>query len=220
MIFDDREQAGRLLAEKLSHLRGTRPLVLAVPRGALPMGQIVANQLDGELDVVLVHKLGHPFNPELAIGSVSETGEVALQEHARELGVSQEYVDQEADRQLETLRERRRRFTPGREAASARGRTVIVIDDGVATGATLLAALKLVREQEPEKLVAAIGVAPASALARLREIADEVVCLHSPREFFAVGEFFRDFGQVTDRDVIEILRQERGEVPSERGDGT
>jgi predicted phosphoribosyltransferase len=209
MIFRDREDAARQLAAKLKAFRGRNPLVLAVPRGALPMGKILAEELDGELDVVLVHKIGAPANPEYAIGAVDELGQVALRAAAIAEGVPSAYVDAEAARQLATLRERRARYTPGHGAVDTRGRVVIVVDDGIATGATLKAALELVRRQKPERLVAAIGVAPRESLAEIRKLVDEVVCLATPSPFFAVGQFFRDFRQVEDEEAIAILRAAR-----------
>ncbi|HLF55305.1 MAG TPA: phosphoribosyltransferase family protein [Thermoanaerobaculia bacterium] len=212
MIFRNREDAAHQLAAKLSAYRGRHPLVLAVPRGALPMGRILAEELDGELDVVLVHKLGAPDNPEYAIGAVDELGEVALRAAAVEEYVRPQYVEAESARQLAVLRERRKRYTPGRGAADARDRVVIVVDDGVATGATLRSALELVRRQKPKHLVAALGVAPHESLTELRKHADEVVCLATPSPFFAVGQFFDDFRQVEDEEAIAILRAARADA--------
>ena len=207
MIFRDREDAACKLAERLGHYRGRNPLILAVPRGAVPMGRILADALDGDLDVVLVHKLGAPGNPELAVGSVTEDGGVTVSPFAREIGVTQEYIDREAADRLEELRERRRRYTPVREPADPAGRVVIVVDDGVATGATLSAALRGLRTRKPAELVAAVAVAPPETLERLRAEADRVVCLSAPQPFFAVGQFFLSFPQVSDDEVVEILRR-------------
>ena len=169
------------------------------------MAAQIAEVLEGELDVVLVHKLGAPGNPEFAVGAVSEDGTVDIADHAWQLGINETYLQQEADEQLQTLRRRRAQYTPVRSAIDPAGRVVIVVDDGIATGSTMLAALKAVRDQQPAKLVAAVGVAPPRALERMRAVADDVVCPLKPEMFRAVGEFFRTFGQVDDEEVISIL---------------
>ena len=207
MPFQSREQAAHLIAKKLASYKGKNPLVLGIPRGAVPMAKIIADTLNGELDIVLVHKLGAPGQPELAIGSIDETGNVYLSDYVRDLGISAEYVNTEKQAQLETLLTRRARFTPLRPPIDPTGRTVIVVDNGIATGATMIAALRAVRAQNPAKLIAAVAVAPPSTLKRMENEADEVVCLEAPLHFYAVGEFFEDFSQVSDEDVIKILRQ-------------
>jgi predicted phosphoribosyltransferase len=209
MIFANRESAARQLVERLAALRGSHPLVLAIPRGAVPMAALIAEALDGELDVVLVRKLGAPGNPELAVGAVAESGEIAVSDVARQLGVPEEYLEREAQRQLAVLRERRRRYTPDGRPADPAGRTVVIVDDGLATGATMMAALELVRRRAPRRLVAAAAVAPPQTLARLRGLADEVVCLAAPPSFRAVGEFFADFSQVSDEEVEAALEADR-----------
>ena len=205
-MFANREQAARQLTERLQAYAGTHPLVLAIPRGGVPMGNIVADALGGELDVVLVHKLGAPGNPELAIGAVSEHGTVFPRTLAQSAGSQEDYIRREAERQLQTLRRRRETYTPDREAVSPEGRTVIIVDDGVATGATMTAALQTVRQEQPRRLIAAMGVAPPKAVEALRTKADEVVCLETPRAFTAVGQAFAEFDEVTDAAVIEALR--------------
>jgi predicted phosphoribosyltransferase len=205
MPFRDREHAARLLARELRAYKGHNPLILAIPRGALPMGKILADELDGELDVALVRKLGAPGNPEYAIGAVCENGEVVLRESPDIESIPATYVEAEKQRQLAVLEERRARYTPERPPVDPQDRVVIVVDDGIATGATLKAALTLVRKRKPRKLIAAIGVAPAASLAEMRGLADEVVCLETPPWFFAVGEFFENFRQVEDAEVVEIL---------------
>ena len=204
-FFTSRIEAAQLLAKRLERYRGQNPLVLGIPRGAVPMAQVIAETLKGELDVVLVHKLGAPFQEEFAIGSVSERGDVHLSEEVEMYGIERSYIDQEAARQLEVLRRRRAAYTPVRPPISPTGRTVIVVDDGVATGWTMIAALRSIRAQKPAKLVAAMAVAPARAAATMKQEADEVVCLATPAGFYAVGQFFADFRQVTDEEVTEIL---------------
>jgi predicted phosphoribosyltransferase len=203
--FRSREHAARLLAERLAKYRGQNPLVLAIPRGAVPMGKIIADSLGGEVDVVLVRKLGAPGQPELAVGAVDEGGQVYLSDYVHALGISPEYIAAEKKSQLETLRERRARYTPLRPPIDPSGRVVIVVDNGIATGATMIAALRAVRARKPAKLIAAVAVAPKETVRKIAKQADEVVCLEVPAVFYAVGEFFEDFSQVTDEEVVAIL---------------
>jgi len=209
MLFRDREEASRLLAERLIGYRGRNPLVLAIPRGAVPMAQNIAEALDGEMDVVLVHKLGAPGQSELAIGAVDETGEVFLAAHAALLGVSEDYIAREKQAQMKTLERRRAFYTPVHPPVNPSGRIAIVVDDGIATGATMMAALRAVRAKKPLKLIAATAVASREALQMIRGLADEVVCLEAPEIFYAVGQFFLEFPQVSDDEVMTILKQSR-----------
>lgn len=206
--YRDRREAAELLTEALSAYRGRNPLVLAIPRGAVPMGRLIADALGGELDVALVRKLRAPHQPELAIGSIDETGYVYLAEHARQLDLSTSYLEAEKRAQLATLRQRRQQYTTVRPAVSPSGRIVILIDDGIATGSTMIAAIHAVRAKKPAKVIVATAVAPTETVARIRPLVDEMVCLQMPDEFYAVGEFFRDFTQVTDEEVIALLNPE------------
>jgi putative phosphoribosyl transferase len=206
-MFRDRLEAARRLAERLDALRGRRPLVLAIPRGGVPMARVIADALEGELDVVLVRKLGAPGNPEYAIGAVSEDGAVSLEDWARHY--PEQAVSREVERQRERIAARRRHYTPIRPPIDPSGRVVVVVDDGSATGATMAAALTTLRRRDPERLIAAIGVAPADTLERLGRLADEVVCLDAPRGFQAVGQFFADFTQVEDDEVVALLDDAR-----------
>jgi len=210
MPFQNREQAAHLLAKKLANYKGQTPLVLAIPRGAVPMAKIIADALGGELDVVLVRKLRAPGYPELAIGSVDEIGHIYLAEHARDFGIQDEhdkYLEEEKQVQMETLRRRRRLYTPVRPPINPAHRIVVVVDDGIATGSTMIAALRAVRANNPARLIVATAVAPPEALQRIAKEADEVVCLEVPPVFYAIGDFFEDFSQVSDEEVVKTLRQ-------------
>ena len=170
--FRDRAEAAEQLAHALKRWRGTNPLIEAIPRGAVPMGKIIADALDGDLDVVLTRKLRAPGAPELAIGAVDETGWVYVAEHARATGANDDYIRGQVADQLETIRRRRRRYTPDRTPLDPRGRVVIVIDDGLATGATMIAALHAIRAQHPLQLVCAVPVASPEAVDKVRAYAD------------------------------------------------
>lgn len=206
MSFENRAEAAHLLAARLRSYRGQNPLVLAIPRGAVPMGKIIAGALGGELDVVLVRKLRAPYNPELAIGSIDDAGVVYLDPDTRDLWTD-DYLEAEKHVQSETLRQRREMYGLVRPRIDAAGRIAIVIDDGIATGSTMIAALRAVRTTHPAKLIAATAVAPADTLRLIRREADEVVCLETPVVLYAIGSHFRDFRQVSDEDVTAILKE-------------
>jgi predicted phosphoribosyltransferase len=213
-MFYNRDEAAQLLAQSLERYRGKNPLVLAIPRGAVPMAKAIADKLGGEYDVVLVRKLRAPYQAELAIGSIDESGWAYIADFAATAGADSAYIEGEKRIQLETIKQRRAQYTPVRPPINPAGRIVIVIDDGLATGATMIAALHCLRNKNPAKLICAVPVSPPSTLNKVAELADEVVCLESPSDFQAVGQFYLNFPQVEDEEVIEILQGELGHAAS------
>lgn len=169
------------------------------------MGKIIADRLHGELDIVLVRKLGAPHNPEYALGAVDETGWVHLNRSVADEGEANTFIEKEKTRQLELMRQRRARYTPSRQPIDPAGRIVIVVDDGLATGATMMAALHAIRAKRPAELVCAVPVAAPESLANVMPFADKTVCLKTPENFYAVGQFYRYFSQVEDEEVIRLL---------------
>jgi predicted phosphoribosyltransferase len=214
MIFTDRCDAGRRLAAALAHLRDRRPFVFAIPRGGVVVACEVADRLPAPIDVVVPRKLRAPFNPELAIGAVAEGGAVFVDEDTAR-SVSQSYLDGEIEAQRREIARRVRVYRHGRPLPRLDGHTAIVVDDGIATGATLVAALRAIRVLEPARLVAAVPVAPAEGLARLAREAEEVVCLSAPAVFYAVGQFYEDFRQVEDEEVVALLAARSSAQPGE-----
>ena len=203
--FATRADAAEQLAAALAEYRGRNPLVLAIPRGAVGMAALLAEALRGEFDVVLVRKLRAPDNPELAVGAVDETGWTYIAPHAASAGADAAHLEREKRLQLETLRRRRARYTPARPPIDPAGRTAIVVDDGLATGASMIAALHAVRAKAPRELICAVPVAAPDGLERVRPYADKVVCLLAPPEFYAVGQFYSEFPQVEDDEVVRLL---------------
>ena len=206
--FADRTEAGRRLGEALVERGLETDLVLAVPRGGLPVGRAVADALGVPLDVVVSSKVGAPGNPELAIGAVASDGSAWLDEETIEaLGVDPEYVSREREREAEAARGKAERYrTDGPPDVS--GRAVTVVDDGAATGATAIAAVRLLRARGAARIVVALPVAPPGTVTELERVADEVVCLLTPASFGAVGRFYRRFDQVSDEEAIAYLREE------------
>jgi len=208
--YADRRQAARLLGKSLAGYETYHPLILGIPRGGVVVADTIARALKTDLDIVLIRKLGAPGNPELAIGAISESGRIHLQHDiAEKVGADKDYIEQEIDRQLAEIQARRQRYRTVLPKVSLEGRTVILVDDGVATGATMQASLWAARDEMPKEVVIAVPVGAQDAIEKLEHEADDVVCPYVPPYFYAIGQFYADFGQVDDREVIEILDAHR-----------
>lgn len=203
--FENREQAAQQLADRLQEYRGKNPLILAIPRGAVPMGRIIAERLGGQLDVVLVRKVASPFNPEFALGAVDEDGNLFLNPYSGISGAETAEIAREKERQMAVIKARRASYLPQQVPINPAGRIVIVLDDGIATGATMIAALKAVSTKKPKKLICATPVGAPDSIRSVAGYADQVVCLHAPENFMAVGQFYRYFPQVSDEEVTQEL---------------
>ena len=208
MPFKDRSDAGRKLASALAQYTDQQPVVLALPRGGVPVAAEVAAALNAPLDLVLVRKIGVPFQPELAMGAVVDGGAplvVRNEDVVRLAGIDEADFKAVCDSELAEIERRRQRYLGSRERVDVAGKTAIVIDDGIATSATTRAALRATRLRNPKKLVLAVPVAPSDSLAAMRQEADEVICLEDYAAFGAIGFYYSDFWQVSDEKVIEIL---------------
>jgi len=208
--FKNRREAGELLGKQLESLRGQNAVVLGIPRGGMIVAGWLARAIDAELDIVLAHKLRAPGHPELAIGALAESGDIYLnKELIKELGVAEEYIRQERVYQQIEMARRASVFRQALPRIPLSKRTVIVTDDGVATGATTQAALWAVRQELPSKLIVALPVGPEETLRKLAEDVDELICLRAPAFFAAIGQFYLRFDQVEDETVLQLLEEER-----------
>ena len=223
MSFTDRSDAGRRLAARLLHLQRERPIVLALPRGGVPVGCEIARELKAPLDLLLVRKIGAPRQPELALGAVADGTPPQIfidREMAAALAVPQAYVEEETARQLAELERRRLAYCAGRPPVDISGRTAIVVDDGIATGATMRVALIAARRCGAARLVLAAPVGAPEAIAQLRPLADEIVCVETPHGLGAIGACYADFHQVGDTEVTELLARAARAISSPPAPGS
>jgi putative phosphoribosyl transferase len=211
MTFRDREQAGEILAEKLSaYARRADAVILALPRGGVPVAYRVASRLQLPLDVFVVRKLGVPGHEELAMGAVASGGVRVINEGVvSQLRISEEVLESAARRELQELERRERAYRNGRPPLSVEGKTILLVDDGIATGSTMLAAIKALRAGKAGKIVVAVPTIAASSLSDFEEIADEVVAVIAPETFLAVGQWYEDFSQTSDEEVQDLLEKGR-----------
>lgn len=210
MVFEDRKDAGRKLAEALSGYKSRNPVILALPRGGVSVAAEVAERLDAPLDLVLVRKVGVPSQPELAMGAVVDGAEpivVRNEEIIGLTGVTEKEFDEVCRQERAEIERRRAHYLGGRDRSEVKGQVTIVVDDGIATGATMRAALMALRKREPRELVLAVPVAPLDTVERLQSEVDAIVCLDMPEDLGAIGYFYRDFRQISDSEVIETLQR-------------
>ena len=214
-LFADRVEAGKRLAQALKGLVGEDAIVLAIPRGGVVVGYEVARALDLPLDVIIPRKIGAPDNPELAIGAITEDGTVLLDERlVEQLRVSAAYIQQESEAQKKEIQRRLNMYRGDVPYPTLENRAVILVDDGIATGSTMKAALASVRNRQAKSVIIAIPVGPPATIRELEEKADHVVCLQTPEAFYAIGQFYEDFAQTRDEEVTELLkliREQRGD---------
>ena len=216
MIFSNRVEAGRKLASELVDFLDNRSvIILAIPRGGVVVGYEVARKLKVPLDIIIPRKIGAPSNPELAIGAVTEDGTAILDEKlVGYLNVPRRYIEEESERQRKEIERRLKAYRGDVPYPTLTNRIVIVVDDGVATGSTIKAALASLRRRKVKQVVIAVPVGPAETIKELEEKADHVVCLFAPEEFYAIGQFYQNFDQTTDEEVIRLLKLSREEVRS------
>jgi len=208
-LFDDRRDAGRQLATAARGYAVEDPIILALPRGGVPVAYEVAKVLAAPMDLLFVRKIGAPGHPEYGIGAVvdGDNPQVVLSDIVDQLGIPAAYIEQQKRRELEEIERRRREYLGDREPLAIKGRTVMVVDDGIATGGTVRASLRALRSAEARRLILAVPVAAADTIQSLRSEADEILCLATPEPFYAVGMHYRDFDQTSDEEVVRLLGQ-------------
>jgi predicted phosphoribosyltransferase len=212
MHFADRVDGARHLARLLQHYKGrSEAVLLAIPRGGLVTGRVLADELDLPLDILLAKKLGHPFQPEYALGVVNLADEWLDEETVKRDGIPRPWLNQEIARIRETLKRRSEQYRGGEKPIPISGKTAILVDDGIATGRTMASAVRLARKEGAKTVVVAAPVAPPHTVVELRSLADEVQCVFTPSDFFAIGQFYEDFEQLDDDEAIRLLRRK---IPS------
>ena len=206
-MFRDRTEVGKLLGDELLKRKIKNPVVLAIPRGGLPVAKEIALALKAPLDIVITRKIGAPGEPEFAIGAVTQEGEMIVDRQVtRTLGVSEQYLREESARQIEEIKQRMHKYREkDLQFPQLEGKAVVIVDDGIATGNTMLAAIKSVKLKKPSEIILAIGVAPPDTVRKLSKEADQVVCLGTPEPFYAIGEFYENFEQVEDEEARSIM---------------
>lgn len=201
-MFEDRIEAAVLLSEKLKKYQNSGTIILAVPRGGVPIGSIIAKKLHLPLDIVLSKKIGHPYNKEFAIGAVSMNS-IIIDEHP---DVPQAYIDQETIRLRKLLKEKYKLYMGNLEPLDIKGKNIILVDDGIATGNTLLASIEMLRKKNPAKIIVAVPVVPYDTVNKFQENADEFIYIIASKQFRGVGGFYQEFRQVEDEEVIQMLQ--------------
>ncbi len=207
-MFQDRRDAGQQLAEQLAKFAGSQPVLLAIPRGGVEIAAEVAVKLKAKIDLVFPRKIGSPGNPELAVGAVAASGQVIVNKQLQaQLGISDKDIDYLADKELREIERRRKLYLGERQVISLKGKTAIIIDDGLATGYTAKAAILATKARQPQSVVLAVPVAPVETVESMKSEVDELICLSMVKEFYAIGQFYYNFSQVSDSQVISIIEK-------------
>ena len=208
MYFKDRFDAGRRLAKELSKYKNKKDaLILAIPRGALQIGSVLAKELNLPLDIIIVKKIPHPANPKYAIGAVGINEVIVNEDVVKAEDIPKVYINEQVKELTEAIKEKYKKYRGGRPLPSLKNRTIIITDDGIATGHTMLAAVDILRKQNPKRIVLAVPVAPPDSLSKFKDKVDELICLETPVMFFAIGEFYENFLQVEDEEAIRLLKE-------------
>ena len=220
MIFKNRAEAGMKLAESMKDFGGKDVVVLGIPRGGVVVAKEIAKELGAPMDIIVTKKIGAPGEPEFALGAVTQEGDVIMDRQVAEsLGASREYLDDQIAEKRKEVSDRMRRLRGDAPYPTLEGRVVLIVDDGIATGSSMEAAVMSVKKRKPKEVVVAVPVAPRDAIDALTEDGTKVVCLESPGSFLAIGEFYRDFGQVEDTEVVRILQENLGRTDGDPSRG-